>query len=262
MEAIAKTPRDRFMAKLTGKTFDSTLGVWAYSWTKRTCNADGLRIDHPDGVTGDADFMPAYAFGDGQVVGDGVFPVDVMLRRRLHVNGKGPVYEFPWYCACEEGTSGSGGEAVSTLCCGSVPRDLYITVSAPGYPTIDGTVIPLTYNSSGSGSWRSGVGFGNFFPSAEHAELHYFELTCATVGPSSFWRLQVDIDDTTLPGAWLSINNGTTGDPGGITQLPDSETCDPMSATFTGGNSGTIYWAVWLDVFTISIYEVDLFITE
>lgn len=127
--------RDRFPAVLTGGN-----SVSGYSWTEQTFDSAGGRYTKPAGRTGSATYSPAFPYGDG--TGPDSFPLEVQLRRTLVAGSLGPIYEFPYYCACPEFGSGSeeigsegesgesGPETVFVPCCPNpLPTTLFATIT-------------------------------------------------------------------------------------------------------------------------------------
>jgi hypothetical protein len=161
--------RDRFPAVLT-----STDGAGAYAWTEQAYEATkGNRYTKPNGRTGTTSWMPAYPFGDGRRPAETDLPLEVWLRRTLDSSAKGPVFEFPWYCACEPGSGsegeGSGSRAmVTTACCpGGMPATVYATLfpgNSSANPCLTGMIIPLAHVGSdtfkGTAPMPSACGLG------------------------------------------------------------------------------------------------------
>ena len=124
-----------------------------YAWTEQTWSATGTRYTKPNGRSGTTTYMPAYPYGDG--VGPAVLtlPVEVMLRRTTTTADFGPVYEFPWNCACAPTYPSGYGvppDAVKTPCCDVLfPSRLFATFIHEQGPCscVDGTVIPITFSA-------------------------------------------------------------------------------------------------------------------
>lgn len=241
LDGMIRTDLDRFPAKLTGKTFDTMHGVWAYSWTKRTYNANGLRVDD-DSVSGTADWMPAYSFGDGWPVGEQDLQngVDVWLRRRLVTSDRGPVYEFPWYCACTAGGSNAGGGIQTTCCDNTIPTDLYAVITSATCACVDGLTFTLTWNGS---EWTGTLGR----LSCEDANLatRTWSLTCT----GGNWLL------TTTE---LRIGSGVACSFGGHTRDSVNSMCSPFLEKW----SGTMQNVIGFDPCSCDGLDWTIYITE
>lgn len=61
-----------------------------FSWKRRSYDANGVRIDHPNGMTGSATWMPAVEPNDRLLVSG----TEVFLRRNLSTPDLGTVYEI------------------------------------------------------------------------------------------------------------------------------------------------------------------------
>lgn len=152
-------------AKLTA--YDADTG--AYSWVEQWYDSDGNREDYDGGRSGNSDYMPAYAVGNGVAPEDWEFPIEVRLRPRINT-ALGVVYEFPWNCSCNDGgsrsgsipgsgsgsNSGSGASSGSTydvFCDGQpIPSVFYVTFGSDF--AYMGTV-EVEYDS-GQNAWVSG----------------------------------------------------------------------------------------------------------
>jgi hypothetical protein len=211
--AFAVRPRARkVMAKVTSR--DAATG--RYSWTERTYNANGARIDKADGLTGTTTNNPAYGYGDGAVITS--FPADVTLTERTWATDGtsgdplGMVWEFPVYCACAGGGSGGGGYVLCGCCPNPIPATLYCTVNvrgesplfpdppgATGGPILSTYVVPLI-NTTGD-TWS-----GYFTPSGctRNFEVNV-NLTCATRGGGALtWNFTAFVGSSAL----ISFVNG------------------------------------------------------
>jgi hypothetical protein len=131
------------------------------AWKLRAWNAQGQRIDHPNGRTGTVTKSPALLIGNGAVPHPS-YPVDTWGRpTRLADDGSGESIGIPLevehMCSCAatgSGTgSGGGGTAVVTDC-GTFSTVISLTwEDAAGTSGLDGTVIDLEFDGS---AWTSG----------------------------------------------------------------------------------------------------------
>jgi hypothetical protein len=214
---------EKFPAEITGRTFDPVAGEWEYAWTEQTYSAAGARITKPGGRTGGTAWSPARPYGDGTALGR--FPFPTTLRRRILTATKGPVYEFPYYCACVAGSgSGSGDDGVETTCCPGVkiPKHLHVTILAPDCACFAGQSFKLTgpgfwtdLGEMASDPWTGACRTGD--------ESDFMEALCN--GPNGF---QIGI------GGGASVPPGSTGCglAGGGLLTPISFTCSPFSAVY------------------------------
>jgi len=136
---------DEFAAKITA--YDGATG--RCSWTMRSYNASGLRVDHPNGRTGTTTRNPAYPVGNG-VMPPTAFPVDVWLRSRGFVGSLGgPVYEFDWICGCNPDPVGSSGGSIETDCCPSAPTPSVLTATTTSTCTdLNGLTVTVTHDGA------------------------------------------------------------------------------------------------------------------
>jgi hypothetical protein len=156
LQKIQKPHNPTFPAVLTARTFDSATGWSAYDWTEQQFSTNGLRETKPGGRTGTSTWQPAVSYGDGTVLGTSDLPKEVWLRERAHSATRGLVHEFPWYCACVAGRSGSGsGGGNFSECCPDValPNTLFATFMAPGCPCLDGLVVPVPLDNPSPAEW-------------------------------------------------------------------------------------------------------------
>jgi hypothetical protein len=126
------------------------------AWKLRTWDAQGGRIDHPNGRTGTVTASPAVLIGNGSVP-PASLPLDTWgWPTRLIDDGAGASQGFQlevdWNCACAAAGSGAGSGDGGTFVvsdCGNLSTVLTVSLTDGGGASgLDGTVIDLEWDGA------------------------------------------------------------------------------------------------------------------
>lgn len=203
VQRIGDAVLERFPAMITKWDRDTN----SYSWYEEEFDTNGKRIKKIAGRFGSPSYSPAYGYGDGTIAPAAIVPFETTITRRSIGGSKGPIYEFPLYCACTPGPgaqSGSGGSGVGYVtvpCCPNpLPRVFNMSFMAPTIPCLDGLQFQLTFDVSTPGviSWNSDVCVTLPGCNPDNRNRYNFTLLCFP-GPPISWVLSIGNAYVTVP---------------------------------------------------------------
>jgi hypothetical protein len=153
----AMRPAEQELLPVLLTDYEATSGV--YSWQEQTYDEDGNRMDKQNGLTGDANWMPAFMPDNSDIGVTVTNPVQAFIRAFAANGNLGMVWEIVGLSVA----SGGGGGGGDSNCCGYESNQEYHPTLAPFQTTCD-----IRRPFGAGAATTSNVSctlIGNFYPS-------------------------------------------------------------------------------------------------